>query len=100
MPSRRTFIKTTAAGGACLLLNPFGKAEPGGGSNPIRSYHASISIDALKKDPDLADILAGAGVKCVWTACFFQGSWHHTIEEVLEWNKFIEKKGMQAAQKR
>ncbi|GMV64358.1 MAG: hypothetical protein AMXMBFR75_01660 [Candidatus Hinthialibacteria bacterium] len=98
MPSRRTFIKTTAAGGTCLLLNPFGKAVSGGGSNPIRIYHASISIDALKKDPDLADILAGAGVKCVWTACFFQGSWHHTIEEVLEWNKFIEKKGMQAAQ--
>lgn len=97
MSSRRSFLKTTAAAGTFLMLDPFDRSSFGTEPGSRRIYHASISIDAFQKDPELADIIVPAGIECVWLSCFYQGTWQFTVEELLKWKSFLEKKGLRVA---
>ena len=63
-----------------------------------RRYNLSVSIDALERDPELLDLIKDAGVSRVWLACFFHGTWHHSVEKVEEWDRRIEKAGMRPGQ--
>ncbi|HUW62206.1 MAG TPA: hypothetical protein VMZ06_14480 [Candidatus Bathyarchaeia archaeon] len=60
----------------------------------LRRYNLSVSIDAFKADPELLEIVRAAGVTDIWTASFFSGAWHHSIEETNEWHAKIRAAGM------
>lgn len=93
--SRREFLRHSAGctAGCCIASvlprNGFGH------NSETRRYHLSVSIDALSNDPALLDIVCEAGITDVWPACFFHGSWGHSLEDVLAWKKRIEAKEMQ-----
>ncbi|MBW7863678.1 MAG: twin-arginine translocation signal domain-containing protein [Candidatus Hydrogenedens sp.] len=91
--SRRNFLRGCAAAGAvsaCGWPGMAAEAGPGG----ARRFNLSVSIDALKADPELMDIVHEAGVTDLWLACFFNGHWHHDIPEVTAWRDRIRAKGM------
>ncbi len=92
--SRRIFLRNAfaCAGGYCIYtLLP---RDSYGADSSIRNYNLSVSIDALTEDPELLDIICDAGITDVWLACFFHGSWGHSIEDILAWKKRIEQKGL------
>jgi hypothetical protein len=91
---RRGLIKGAMAMAAVPMATRSLKAFSDGGTTRVRRFHASISIDAFKADPELLDIIKAAGIDDVWVSCFLQGTWHHSIEEVNEWNQRIEQHGM------
>lgn len=92
MLSRRQFLAASAALGASLGLP--GRAEERG-STSVRTYNASLAIDAFQADPELPEIVRDAGVTHVWLAVFFQGQWHHPIEELIEWRDRLNGLGLQ-----
>ncbi|MBX7259043.1 MAG: hypothetical protein K1Y02_21955 [Candidatus Hydrogenedentes bacterium] len=90
--SRRSFIKqsvTVAGLGWAGCKGAFAASAP----KAVRTFHASISIDAIKADPELPEIIKAAGVRDIWLACFFQGTWHHSIAELNEYRTKLEKMG-------
>lgn len=95
---RRNLMKGALAMTAMPLAGRAWGAFSGEVGSRVRKFHASISIDAFKADPELLGIIKAAGIDEVWISCFFQGSWHHTIEEVSEWKGRIEKHGMAVRQ--
>lgn len=95
---RRNMLKGSLALAAIPLVGSSLPAYSEGGNARMRRFHASISIDAFKADPELLDIIQAAGIDEVWTSCFFQGTWHHQLDEVIEWNRKIEEHGMTARQ--
>jgi hypothetical protein len=96
MPAnRRQFLRDCAALGAAAALPASFAAQAAESKTGVRQYHASLSIDAFKADPGLADIIRDAGVSDVWLACFFQGQWYHPIEEVIEWRDRLRTKGLE-----
>ncbi|MCG3198589.1 MAG: hypothetical protein GHCLOJNM_03092 [bacterium] len=88
--NRRTFLQSCSAYGAGAFLRAETAAAVTGSP---RKFHASISIEALKNDSGLAEIIRKAGVTDVWLACFFQGQWHHSLSEVEEWKGRLESNG-------
>ncbi len=92
--TRRAFLGGMAAAGFSAGVGIRGFAAAGDGSPSVRRYNLSVSIDALKADPELLDIVGGAGVTDLWLACFFNGNFYHPIEEVMEWKGRVEAKGM------
>lgn len=94
MASRRGFLKSALAVGAGLAwAGRLGHADENEAA--VRSYHASLSIDALQADPELAEIVRDAGVSHVWLAIFFQGQWHNSIDEFLAWKERLGGLGLQ-----
>lgn len=67
-------------------------ASPSGG----RSYHLSISPEALDADPELLSVVQDAGVTDLWITGFLYGYWHFSPEEIQSWRKRIESQGMAA----
>jgi hypothetical protein len=65
-------------------------------SNKVRTYHLSVSPDALEADPSLLQVVRDAGVTNLWVAGFFYGHWHCPIEKIREWRRRIEDAGMAA----
>jgi hypothetical protein len=61
-----------------------------------RTFHLSISTDALDADPELLGIIAAAGVTDVWIAGFLYGHWYYSLEKIRPWRKRIERQGMAA----
>lgn len=92
--TRRAFLNAAAAAtGAAFLPCPAQSEEAG---QAERRYNLSISMDALGGDPELLQIVREAGVHEIWTASFFSGKWHHSIEKTQEWHKRIRAAGMAA----
>ncbi|MDX9974365.1 MAG: hypothetical protein RBU21_15375 [FCB group bacterium] len=97
MISRRGFLAGSLAAGAGLALNSrlaFAAPPASGG---IRTFHASIDMDAFKNDPALAEEVRAAGVSRVWLACFFEGQWHYTIEQMQEGIKALNALGFEVS---
>ncbi len=90
--SRRTFLKQGASVAAFGLLGRAGYAAQAG-TKGVRTFHASISIDAIKADPELPAIIREAGVHDIWLANFFQGNWVYSVEELGEYQKGLEAQG-------
>jgi hypothetical protein len=84
------------AGAATFLPWPMHRAAADAASP--RRYCASVSIGALDADPELLGTIARSGVHEVYLACFFNGNWNNSLEEVAAWNKRIEAAGMAAHQ--
>jgi hypothetical protein len=82
------------AGALAPWSMPFARAAA---ASP-RRYCASVSIGALDADPELLQTIARSGVDEVYLACFFNGNWNNSLEEVAAWNKRIEAAGMEAHQ--
>ncbi|MBI2432054.1 MAG: hypothetical protein HYV26_04215 [Candidatus Hydrogenedentes bacterium] len=97
MSTRRRFLQQAVAlaGAGTFAVNLKSRAATPGAA---RRFHLSVSIDALNADPELLDIVRGAGVSDLWLACFFQGQWHHTIEEYVAWRDRIAAAGMETHQ--
>lgn len=91
--SRRSFMKGCAAAGALGTFGRYGMAAPAESTGP-RRFNLSVSVDALEADPGLLDIVRDAGVTNLWLACFFNGNWYHSTDELLVWKSRIEDKGM------
>jgi hypothetical protein len=72
-----------AAGAGFALISSRGYSAEGVGGG-VRHYNASLDMDAFKNDPELADAVRSAGVERVWLACFFEGQWHYTIDQMRE----------------
>jgi len=81
-----------AAGAAALAASP--RASDASASR--RSYHLSISPDALRDDPALLELAQRAGITDVWLAGFLYGYWLHPLEEYPRWRQKIESHGMSA----
>ncbi len=92
--TRRGFLKSCGVmtAGAALVSQAASMAAP----PSARSYHLSISCDALDADPELIDIVRKAGVGDLWIGAFFYGHWHYTIPRIQAWRERIEKAGMGA----
>jgi len=74
----------------------FDRAWAGAPAVAGRSYHLSISPDALRADPELLDLAHRAGVTTVWLTGFLYGHWYYPIEATREWRDRVEAKGMSA----
>ena len=59
-----------------------------------RTYHLSISADALEANPDLLSIVRKAGVTDLWLAAFLYGHWHCEPDRIRQWRERIVKMGM------
>ncbi|HOH42728.1 MAG TPA: hypothetical protein PLZ53_06395, partial [Candidatus Hydrogenedentes bacterium] len=92
--SRRTFIKTGALLGAGLYAAGNSDFALSASKNN-RRFHASLSIDALERYPDLLPTVVNAGVDAVWVAAFLQGIWQYPPETVGVWKKRIEAAGLE-----
>jgi hypothetical protein len=92
--SRRTFIKTGALLGAGLYAAVNSDFALSASKNN-RRFHASLSIDALERYPDLLPTVVNAGVDAVWVAAFLQGIWQYPPETVGVWKKRIEAAGLE-----
>lgn len=89
--SRRGFLQTCTALGAAMCLRP----AWGQSTSPIRrTYHLSISTDALDADPELLNIVREAGVTDVWLGAFHYGHWYYSLEKLETWRNRIERQGM------
>lgn len=62
-----------------------------------RRFHVCLSPEALRRDPDLLDVVARAGVHEVWIAAFFYGHWPWPVEEVVRWTQEAERRGLRAS---
>ncbi len=91
--SRRTFLHGSAMAAAAGML-PAARAQ----STPaaVRTYHLSISTDALEDDPELLPTIAAAGVTDVWIGGFLYGHWYYDLEKIRPFRRRIEKQGMAA----
>ena len=65
-----------------------------------RTYHLSISTEALDADPELLPIVSPAGVTDVWIAGFLFGYWYYSLEKIWPWRERIERQGMAARHQR
>jgi hypothetical protein len=92
--SRRQFFQGCAAAGAITAFTRHGQVVESAAKAGLRRFNLSVSVDALNADPGLLDIVHNAGVTNLWLACFFNGNWYHTTDELLEWKARIEDKGM------
>ena len=92
--TRRGFL-SSAAGAVAAGLVSRRVAGDEADFNP-RRYNLSVSISAFKADPELLEMVHEAGVTDIWTASFFSGAWHHSIEETNEWHARIRAAGMAA----
>ena len=61
-----------------------------------RTYHLSISTDALNADPELLGIISAAGITDVWIAGFLYGHWYYSLDKIRPWRERIEPQGMAA----
>jgi hypothetical protein len=94
--SRRRFLCGVVAGSLGALLGCRGfQAKENVQTQPERTFHLSIAIEALETDPDLIPMLARAGVGHIWLAPFFAGYWHYSIEKVNAWRQHLEAAGFQ-----
>ncbi|MCA9427050.1 MAG: hypothetical protein KC994_18360 [Candidatus Omnitrophica bacterium] len=91
---RRKFLTRCSAYGVGAWAAARGGISFSQANESVRNFHASISIDAFKNDPDLPKIVREAGITDVWVACFLQGQWHHSIEETIEWRNRLESEGL------
>ncbi len=62
-----------------------------------RRFHVCLSPEALRRDPDLLDVVARAGVHEAWIAAFFYGHWPWPVEEVVRWTQEAERRGLRAS---
>jgi len=92
--TRRSFLKQSLAltAGASLCRGRAMAVEAG--AVPVRRYNLSVSMDALESDPALLPTVKEAGVSAIWLACFFYGSWHHSLEKLQAWKARIERAGI------
>jgi len=88
--TRRAFLGAAAAAAGSTFLPGRARAD----EQVARRYNLSISMDALGDDPELLEIVREAGINEIWTASFFSGKWHHSIEETEQWHKRIRAAGM------
>ncbi len=95
--SRRELM--AAAGGAVIgakLLNRCGFAADNPTSAKVRSFHLSISEEALDADPELLTIVRDAGVTDLWITGFLYGHWPYSLDRIQTWRKKTEAAGMAA----
>lgn len=95
--SRRELL--AAGGGAVIaakLLQRHGFAAERPTPAKVRSFHLSISVDALEADPELLTIVRDAGVTDLWIAGFLFGHWAYSLDEIQTWRKKAEAAGMAA----
>jgi len=52
-----------------------------------RTFHLSISTDALDADPELLPIISAAGITDVWIAGFLYGHWYYSLEKIRPWRE-------------
>ena len=95
--SRRNFLRTCkVAGAGAAVAAVLGRVSGGEPPAAGRSYHLSVSPDALRADPELLDLARRAGVTSVWLTGFLYGHWYYPVEATREWVGRIEAKGMSA----
>lgn len=92
--TRRHFLRGCGTLGAVTVFCRSSQAEGDAQNNEVRRFNLSVSVDALNADPGLLDIVRDAGVTDLWLACFFNGNWYHSTDELHEWKRRIEEKGM------
>jgi hypothetical protein len=95
MKSRRDFLRTCGAVGYGLATT-IPRVMGGEGPAAVRTYHLSISPDALQADPDLLEFAHRAGVTDVWLTGFLYGHWYYPIEKTRPWAERAERLGMAA----
>jgi hypothetical protein len=91
--SRRKFFQVFGAAGAAALLAPasgFAAAAAG------RTFHLSISTEALDADPELLGMISAAGITDVWIGGFLYGHWYYSLDMIRPWRRRIERQGMAA----
>lgn len=59
-----------------------------------RSFHLSVSPEALAASPGLLDAAHAAGVRHIWLPSFFYGEWPYSMETLRPWIQKAERLGM------
>lgn len=88
---RRWITRTLASGLAVTALPPQAWARPAG-----RSFHVCLSPPIVDADPELLELVRGAGVNTIWLAGFFYGHRPYPDELVRRARSRIERAGMEA----
>jgi hypothetical protein len=60
----------------------------------VRSFHLSVSNEALKGHPEFPGVVRAAGVTDVWIAGFLYGHWYLTPERIAAQRKVWERAGL------
>jgi hypothetical protein len=89
MLSRRAFMALAAAAGAGGFLNRTGAA-----ATTTRRYHVCLSSKIIEANPELLDIVRGAGVTDIWLAAYFYGHWYETPDRLRDAIARVEAKGL------
>ena len=95
--SRRELFAAT--GGALVgakLLSRWGFAAENKPAPTERTFHLSVSEEALEADPQLLSIVRNAGVTDLWLTGFLYGHWPYSLERIQTWKKKTEAAGMAA----
>ncbi|WP_165232465.1 hypothetical protein [Aquisphaera insulae] len=92
MASRRTFLR--ACGGLSMASSVSDVLARSEGIRRVRSFHVSVSPEALEKAPEMLETIRRAGVTDAWVCGFFYGYWPFPIETVRSWVRRIEEAGM------
>jgi len=93
--SRRQFVGLCAGASAAPLarvMAAIAPTQPGSG----RTFHLSISANALEANPDLLTIVRSAGVTDLWLVAFLNGRWHCEPDRIQQWRERITRTGMDA----
>jgi hypothetical protein len=93
MPTRRTFLQ--ACGGLATLAS--GRrvaARAPREAATARSFHLSVSPEALEAAPGMLDAVYDAGVRRIWLPAFFYGEWPFPMETLRDWGEQAERRGM------
>lgn len=90
--SRRSFLRTCAVTAGAFGIPFAGYAQ----ANTGRTFHASLSIDALEADPELIGTVRDAGVSAIWLSCFYNGQWHRDLDTLRLWADRVRDAGLDA----
>ncbi len=93
---REVLAVASGAAIAAKLLMRHGFAAESRTPAKGRSYHLSISVEALDEDPELLTLVRDAGVTNLWIGGFHYGHWVYSLDAIQTWRKKAEAAGMAA----
>ena len=90
--SRRLWLKHTLASGLAVMALP----PLAWGARAQRSFHVCLSPLVVESEPELLELVRGAGVNAVWLAGFFYGHKPFSDEQLDRARRRLERAGLEA----
>ena len=90
--TRRRWLKHTLVSGLALTALPPVASSRG----PRRSFHLCLSPSVVESEPELLELVRGAGVSTVWLGGYFYGHRPFSDEQLRRARNCLERAGLEA----